>query len=704
MNRCSRYLALALLFLVSAPLVYCQEVDPAVLAKLEQEAEELFLQGEGRMKVASYEDAIKEFRNVLMRYPDTAARYKAQFRMADAYLAMRTESEGLQLLDSIVREESPQWSPRALAKIGDIYISTQKYSEAFRAYRMIITDYPDSPMVDRAHFAIGNTHFRLGHYELAAEQLDKVGLAYASHIPDLQRVSPGQPLYVRIIEPNMVATETTTIQVSVTAKSGDVEVIALTPEAVGGDRFGLTVMTELNDPVPGDGVLQLSGDDTISMSYQSRYIGGGGEVKTLSASVASNAVIVMRDSQGEEVNSIIITDTVTIEINDADRDTTNAPDTITALLTTKGKDSESLTLTETGNRTGIFRVTLPTIIGAPKADSGAIETNAGMVEGSMTVFDDFITISYEDTINLNVAQAAGPRTVTARINITDFSTGDLVTPDRTATSADLEIKSLLYKGKSLIQIAVTYRDLGQEARSLINFRKATEQFQEIIAKFPNAVEVEDAMYGQFTIYVEQMQYDAAITQLTRITQRFPQSGRAAQALFELASLHVKREEYDRALGIYQSLVQRTKGTPQAEEAQYAICVTYMAMFKPKAGLLSAPTVSREQIYAALDEFVRTYPQSERTPEAIFQLVQFRFDGEDFPGAIENARRMAQLYPDHVMTGRVLLLQAQSYIKQMKIDEAKDALRNIIANYGSEANAAERLLVGLERRYPSTPAN
>ena len=699
MNRYLCYLFCALLLTLSAPLIRCQQPAP-VNPQQEKEAEEIFLQGEGRMKVASYEDAIKEFRSIILRYPDTQMRYQAQFRMADAFMSLNSEKEALALLDSVVREESPEWSPKALQKVGEIYTSTQKYSEAFRAYRMIITDYADSPMVDRAHFAIGITHFRLGHYELAAEQLDKVGLAYASKIPDLQRVSPGQPLYVRIIEPNLVATTDTVIKVMVTSKSGDMEEIALTPEVLGGDRFGLTVMTALGAPVKNDGILQLVGNDNIEMKYNTRYIGGGGEVKVLTASVASNAKIVMRDSPGEEVTSIIITDKITIEINDADRDITDAPDTITAILTTKGKDKEDLTLTETGAHTGIFQVSLPTAIGVPTPDSKAIETNAEMVEGSLTQYNDYINVSYQDEINLNFTHNAGPRTVSGRVNITDFTTGGLVTPDRTSTSPELEIKSLLYKGKSLIQIAVTYRDLGQEALSLINFRKATEQFQSIIGKFPNANEVEDAMYGQFTIYVEQQQYDAAITQLTRITQKFPQSGRASQALFELAALHVKREEYDRALGIYQSLVQRTKGTPQAEEAQYAICVTYMTMFKPKAGNLTASTVSREQIYAALDEFIRTYPASERTPDAIFKLVQFRFDGEDYTGAIENARRMVQLYPDNVMTGRVLLLQAQCYIKQMQIDLAKETLRNIIANYGSEATAAERLLTGLEKRYPT----
>ena len=100
-------------------------VDP-VKVKLEAEAEALFQQGESRMKVASYEDAIVEYRNVLKRYPDTSVRYKAQFRIADALVELKKENEAITLLQTVVKENSAVWSPKALAQMGDIYGSQQK--------------------------------------------------------------------------------------------------------------------------------------------------------------------------------------------------------------------------------------------------------------------------------------------------------------------------------------------------------------------------------------------------------------------------------------------------------------------------------------------------------------------------------------------------------------------------------------------------
>ena len=139
------------------------------------------MQGEGRMKVASYEEAIDIFRNVLRRYPDTQVRYKSQFRMADALVSLKKEAEALVLLQSVVKE-NPDWCAQALMKVRGIFAGEQNYTESFRAYRQVITDYPTCPVVDHAYYAIGVTHFRLGHFEQAAKELDKVGTVYASSL------------------------------------------------------------------------------------------------------------------------------------------------------------------------------------------------------------------------------------------------------------------------------------------------------------------------------------------------------------------------------------------------------------------------------------------------------------------------------------------------------------------------------------------
>jgi len=668
----------------------------------EKDADNLFTQGEGKMKVAAYDDAITVFHNIMKRYPDTQVRYKAEFRMVDALVAQKKEADAQALLNTIVKEESADWSPKAMMRIGEIFSAQQKYTEAFREYKLVVVDYPANPIVDHAYFAMGKLHFQLGHFEQAYKELDKVGTVFAAASDTMQRVVPGEPLYVRLTEPNTVAKVDTVIPVTVTTKSGDRETVSLTPEAEGSDHFGATIQTALGDAKPGNGILQLHGDDIVTMVYKSRYVGDGGVERKVVMPVASTGRVLIRDSSGNEVKGVVEGDTIVVEVNDPDMDKTNGPDTLSVQLDTKKKDTEKLTLTETGAHTGIFRGSIKVVRSttAPTPNSGAIETNADLAEGSNTQLDDYIKVTYKDDQFLG-QKANETLDITTRVTIYHSSKADLKVPVPDPGDPSMEIKTLLYKGKSLTQIAATYRDLGQSALGILTFHKANEQFQTLLTKYPRAPEVEDSMYGLFQNYVEQELYDSAIGMVNQINRRFPQSTRASEAMLQLAALHVKREEYDRALGIYNSLASSAKGTPVAEEAQYCICTTYMEMLKPKAGSLEKPPVTREQVAASMEKYAQSYPNSDRAPEAIWQLVRLRNDAEDYRGAVDTARRMVATYPENVMAGRVMLLMAAAQVKLHDIDGAKETYRLIIANYGSESDQAEKELTSLERKHPST---
>lgn len=678
-------------------------IDP-MRAQQEKEAEEMYTQGEARMAVNSFEEAIGVFANLMKRYPDTDVRYKAQFRMADAMVGLKQEPKALELLQSVVKEENPDWSPRALVKIGDTYIAMQKYPDAFRAFKQIIVDYPDSTIVDNAYFNIGKLHFIMGHYELAAAALDKVGTAAASQMPDLQRVSPGEPLYIRLTEPNLVAGADSKLVVTVATKSGDKETVTIYPEVEGGDRFTAALPTVLDNAKPNDNILELYGNDTVTLTYKSRYVGTGAVDRTITMATASNARLIIRDSDKNEVRGVVMKDTIIIEVIDADRDTTNNPDSISVEIKTKKKDTEKLTLTETGAHTGVFQASIPTLQAEPKPDSGTIESNADIAQGSTSQLDDLITITYMDEVNLS-SKDGGPRKVTSAVTQFVATPGEIKTPSEADTDESLEIKKQLLKGRATTQIASTYKDLGQTVKATQAFKKAAEEFQLVITQHPGAPEVEDALYGQYQNYVAQTNYISAIAIINQITLRFPQSSRASEALMELAALHVKTRNFKQALGIYQNLAQSARGTALAEEAQYAICTTYIEMLKPSSVDDTANNqITAETVAFSLEEFARAYPNSERTPDALYQLVKFRYDLEDYRGAVDNARRMEAMFPDSVMTGRVLLLQAQALVKLRLFDEAITVLKRIIANYGNEEAPARQMLDTLMKKVqPTKPA-
>lgn len=690
-------MALLVAVLLCPVLIACAQATE----EQEKQADAMLQLGDAEMKVANYEVAIKKFGDILKRYPGTQTRYKAQFRIADAYIALKQDPKAVELLQSVVKEDSQEWSPQALALLGDIAFNAQKYAEGFRAYQQIFVEYPNSPLVDKAHFAIGVTHFRLGHYELAAQELDKVGTGYAARQPDLQRVSPGEQLYIALQEPNAYATLEMKLPVTVTTTSGDKETVALIPEAEGDDHFGKAIMTALGTPKPGDGILQMRGNDTVTLAYKTHYIGGQAQDKTITLTTASNARIVFLDSQVNEVRGIVLGDTMSVQIDDADRDLNDTPDTLTVQLKTKKGDSETLTLTETGAHTGLFRGAVKTVKGAPAADSKAIETNADFAEGSITQLDDSITVTYTDEISLAVKDK-GSRTLTGKIALYS-STNAMLTPVKAdIPGAELEIQTLIYKGRSLTQIATMYRDLGQAAKAELSFREASTQFTQIERKYPKSPAVEDALFGLFENYVAQELYNYAVMTVARIQKMFPQSPRAPEAMMGLAAVHVKRGDYPTALALYQQLSQANKDNIIGDEARFAICTTYLTMLKPKVTTLNqAPPVNVEQVAFALEQFARQYPDSDHAAEALSTLVRLRYDGGDYRGAIDSAQRMYASYPDNVLTGRAMLLMAQAQLQVRDKAGAGKTLQLIIANYGPEADTARSML---RRTQPSGGSN
>jgi TolA-binding protein len=669
----------------------------------ERDAQNLFLQGEANMKVAEYESAISVFNNVVKRFPETETRYQAQFRMADALTSLKREADAVTLLQSVVKEENGEWSPKALSKIGDIFSGIQKYSDAFKAYRAIITDFPENPMVDHAYFAIGVTHFKLGHFAQASEELEKVGTAFAANKPQLQKVSPGEPLYIKMIEPNSVSTNKTSYKVYIKTTSGDAEEVMLRADAIGGDRFIASVPTVMGDAKAGDGILQLHGADKINLTYKSRYIGDAAGIvdKSNDMDIASSARMIIRNSKENEIRGIVLSDSIGIEVYDPDQDTTDAADSITVTLKTKTGDSETVTLKETGPHTGLFIEKVPTLKGPVVVDSGKIETDAALVEGSANQINDSLTITYKDEKNITVQAVLGPKDIISKIAFFAPSDGGIGAVESEVKKNDISITADLYRARSLNEMATTYRDLGQDQKSVDTFKKSMILLNNLIKKYPTAPETEDAMYSLFQSYVGLDQYDSAIGIITQMTRKYPDSPKGQQALFDLAALHLKREEYDQAMAIYQSVATRARGTVIAEQAQFEICKAYMAMYKPKTGSLSSLTgsnVKAEQISASLEEFVRSYPNSERAPDAMFQLARFRYETEDYRGVVDAGKRTQIQYPDSVITGRILLMAAQASQKLKDITGAMDILRTIIANYGSESEDAEKMLADLNRKY------
>lgn len=83
------------------------------------------------------------------------------------------------------------------------------------------------------------------------------------------------------------------------------------------------------------------------------------------------------DESGASPAGFAVGETVRVRVRDRYADRRAGPDTATATLSTSGGDSESLYLSETGGRTGVFEISLPSGTGAPVPGDGRVQAAAG---------------------------------------------------------------------------------------------------------------------------------------------------------------------------------------------------------------------------------------------------------------------------------------------------------------------------------------
>jgi hypothetical protein len=194
-----------------------------------------------------------------------------------------------------------------------------------------------------------------------------------------------------------------TVQVTVRSTRG--ESIALTLNATGtGNNFTGTIATAFTSGATTSGApLDVKAGDSIVVDYVDLVTSGGSAITRTS----TPAVDVLGGNTGVIVASSDIQsgDGLRIQVTDSDLNVSStAAETATATVTnnTNG-DVETITLTETGINTGIFRATPPATTGSGSATSG---------DGTIQVSaHDNLTVRYADVSDIT----GGPQDIDATV-------------------------------------------------------------------------------------------------------------------------------------------------------------------------------------------------------------------------------------------------------------------------------------------------
>jgi tetratricopeptide (TPR) repeat protein len=132
-------------------------------------ADHLFAEGE-------YYRAITEYKRLLFLYPQHPQANEVRLQIGDCYLKGEKFDEALEHFQALLPLRLPEEiKPKLLYKIGAVYYAKGEYGSARRQLEQIITRFPHSPEVERAHYLIGQSYLKQDEWIKAAGEFAKIG-------------------------------------------------------------------------------------------------------------------------------------------------------------------------------------------------------------------------------------------------------------------------------------------------------------------------------------------------------------------------------------------------------------------------------------------------------------------------------------------------------------------------------------------------
>ncbi len=302
-------------------------------------AKKLLEAGDARYEADEVAKAVEIWQSVIERYPRSKVRYEAFMKLGDFYLRRdRQYDKARAQFEQAAAEDNRNEEMRAEAtlKAGVCFYEARNFGKCFQVMRDVVEKFPVSKQVNEAYYYIGLGHFQLGHYSRAISALEKVGTTLSNNDDKGEKLEAGKRLFVKIEDADLSAIEPgQSIAVEVTATSGDKEKVECF--SVGRNvRIALgSVLTKLGKPLPGNGTLELKGDDSVEVAYIDEQTADKQFNRKLlhKVTVVGNGLLSINDGAFKEtLRGVVLGKSVNVQIVDADRDLTDAADTIKAFV------------------------------------------------------------------------------------------------------------------------------------------------------------------------------------------------------------------------------------------------------------------------------------------------------------------------------------------------------------------------------------
>ncbi len=338
-----------------------------------------------------YDEALKRYQELTrsIRYTETPAGLRAREHMIGLLIVTAAYDQAEEILQRMVRTPDLQVQADAYYLLARVAAAREEYDHADKYLAQVRTRVPDHI---EAAFLEGNLRTKTPGALARGAELE-VGSAKMKTI-----AAPGRELILKLQDPNLaIAQGAKAIPIIIETSDGkDAEQLELLPNPAGKNLFTGTIYTVIGKVVPGNNKLELRGGDTVSYRIAPKFqtdhdINYPPKLLAVKADgmLAASAGRILTEEEAEQDalkrrmaalrgevgpawsfgrgSTVRPGSPVYLQVTDLDRDLTDKPDTVTVHLTTSSGDSLPMTLTETGEHTGIFEASAPTSIPLPKA-------------------------------------------------------------------------------------------------------------------------------------------------------------------------------------------------------------------------------------------------------------------------------------------------------------------------------------------------
>ncbi len=725
----------------------------ALSADVDRQARHLYEQAIQLMEYRQYDRGLAMLNTVVRDNQGSILAHRANMAMGRHYLDQRQPTEALNYFLLLTRllapgpgeaqsEELTELYHEALFQAGYTQYVAGQFNAAFPLFRRLTEVAGKSRWANMAYFYIGMSHYNLKNWSMAIEALSLVGTEIEDSGEELGRIEIGHRFYAKVIDADIPVMRQLgrPIRVEVRVDSGDVEVIEAVPMPGKQDEMLASAPTEVGPPKPNDGVIQMVGGDTLTVTYIDESTLDGrkdvprtGQVRAVSTGTVGFFLgdyntpayiafpgqplhLMLRDA---DLSTSPERDTVQVVVRSFQQvDAAEAEDLQDVLDifamrdseedTWRERDSVVVTLTEQGDgpqvRTGVFtgRITL-----APVEEG--VTPNAGDDVLHVDELDE-IRVSYTDQVHIYGDE---PRVSEARIRAAGSVSSGVTADQFVVFETLLRARKESVEAEALVALGEIYKDMGLIDRAAERASEALNKLDPIImtrAELPGDL-VETAFRLKWESELLQDNFDAATATCLAFNRLYPESVLADQALMTLGRGLSERGEYARAVGVYGQVL-RLANPISAAEAQFRIGETLQKQAEEQAAAADATdsrwgsggyrsvTALQSRMGPAVAAYRATfqrYPESSYAADALGRVVRYYVNTEEFAQAARLLEQVFAEYPDAAFLDEMLMQWAEVAFRMGDAETSKTKLQQLIFHYPSSSfvTEAQRKLAALE---------